>query len=134
MLGSLFNKTAGLFFKERLRWLLLSSSDWNHDFFLPFFELCNSWWVRRNVHVWFFCLEKPSEKSLGLFFLFLLTLFSIHFRKFQFFDDTSRSSYGQILPGNGKGNQAWEVHHEDWKYSCDQGATTIEVSMGNFHT
>ena len=124
-LQALFLKNAGGFFC----WVMIET------IFFSFFVIYNSWGLKKlGCMIFLF-----SETSMEIFciitkWFFLLILFSIHFRKFQRFCYTSRSSYGQILPGNGESNQAWEVHHEVWKYSCDQGATTIEVSMGNFHT
>ena len=52
------------FFKEHFPWLLLLGSDWIHDFFSFFVLHCS--FVKRNLHVWFFCFEKPLEASLTL--------------------------------------------------------------------
>ena len=119
MLASLFNKIAGLFLKN--------TSVAN---FVGF-------WLKPWFFSSLFCtLQQLSPKKLAFMislfwetsreiywiitkWLFLFILFSIHFRKFQFFDDTSSYSYGQILPRNGEGNQAWEVYHEDRQYSCN---------------
>ena len=132
LLGSLFNKIAGLFLKNTFCSYFCRALIETMIFYFLYFATVGS---KELACMIFLFWENTREISWIITkCLFLLILFSICFCKFQLFDDTSKSSYGQILPGNGEGNQAWEVYHEDWKYSCDLGATTINVSMDNFHT
>ena len=125
---------AGLFLKNTFRgyfcWVLIESM-----IFFPFLYFAAV--LSKETYMFdFFVLKSPQRHLLHYYKVTALAhlTFNVHFWKFQFYDDTSRTFYGQILLWNGEGYQALEVYHEDWKYSCDQGTTTTEVSMGNFHT